>query len=333
MHIPGSLFLGGYDQSKVLGPVSTLSYGYDFLPIEVAEGASPLNYTSKSGLLGQGNSSIGESLSVLVDATLPFLYLPRSSCDAITEDLPVVYDDNYGLYIWNVEDPHYHIIVTSPLFLQFTFRLNSSIVLNMTVDVPFPLLNLNLTSPLVTSSTPYFPCTPYSSGRPYGQYSLGRAFLQAAFIGVNWDSGDDGVWFLAQAPGPNTPSISNAMAIHPTDTYLTPSTNKWVDTWKGYWTPMEDASTKSGNPSSNNNSTATASTSSGLSVGLKRRECSNSTASVRNASVVPEPVVATPNISRPSRRTGIAFYWISFMSVYPIAAMASTRDRSQGAPG
>ena len=34
-----------------------------------------------------------------------------------------------------------------------------------------------------------------------GEYTLGRAFLQAAFVGVNWEP-DVGLWFLAQAPGP-----------------------------------------------------------------------------------------------------------------------------------
>ncbi|KAI9740130.1 MAG: hypothetical protein M1818_004881 [Claussenomyces sp. TS43310] len=248
--IPGSLYVGGYDQSRVLGAVSTQEYGSDNLPIDlldigigVAEGGSPFNYNAKSGLLAQGNSSIGGSMTILVDATAPYLYLPQSTCDAITRDLPVVYDATRGLYIWSTEDARYEQIVSSPSYLGFTFRLNSSVIQNMTINVPFSLLNLNLTAPLVTSPTPYFPCRPYSSGKEHGRFSLGRAFLQAAFVGVNWQTDHKGRWFLAQAPGPNTPSIFTPTAIGPTDNFLYASTNQWADTWKGHWTALESTTT------------------------------------------------------------------------------------------
>lgn len=45
-------------------------------------------------------------------------------------------------------------------------------------------------------------------------YTLGRAFLQAAFIGVNWQpQSPPGNWFLAQAPGPNTASAALTVPI------------------------------------------------------------------------------------------------------------------------
>lgn len=57
--ISGSLTFGGFDQSQVIGPVSSQVYNIDHLPIDlldigfgVAEGASPFNFTSQSGLLG-----------------------------------------------------------------------------------------------------------------------------------------------------------------------------------------------------------------------------------------------------------------------------------------
>ncbi|KAH8665111.1 hypothetical protein BGZ60DRAFT_529454 [Tricladium varicosporioides] len=69
----------------------------------------------------------------------------------------------------------------------------------MTVNVPFRLLNLTLTALLMTTPTQYFPCraeTKYD-------HRLGRAFLQAAFVGVNWMAYDGkAAWFLAQAPDP-----------------------------------------------------------------------------------------------------------------------------------
>jgi hypothetical protein len=205
MGIPGSLNIGGFDQSRAIGPVSSQVYNIDHLPIDlldigigVAEGASPFNFTSQSGLLAEGNSSIGVATSVFVEAPVPYIYLPQSTCDAITQYLPVTFQKKYGLY---------KRIVSSPSFLSFTFRLSDSLSQNMTINVPFALLNLTLTAPIISTPTQYLPLQPGQG--PNGAYQLGRAFLQAAFIAVNWQTagGDgDGAWFLAQAPGPNTPS-------------------------------------------------------------------------------------------------------------------------------
>jgi hypothetical protein len=220
MAIPPSLYLGGYDQLRVLGDPSVQRYTQDYLPIDlldvgigVAEGESPFSFTSKSGLLASGNSSIGLSMEVLVDPTAPFIYLPKSSCDAIAANLPVTYQPNLGLYFWDTTSPAYHQIISSPAFLDFTFRQNGSLTQNITINVPFSLLNLTLTSPLVNIPTPYFPCNPVGYGKVYPQYTLGRAFLQAAFVGVNWQFDGLGNWFLAQAPGPNLPTQPIVTAI------------------------------------------------------------------------------------------------------------------------
>jgi hypothetical protein len=124
------------------------------------------------------------------------------------------------------------MIVSSPSYLSFTFRLNSAVSQNITIRVPFSLLNLTLTSPIISTPTLYFPCFPGQA--PGGIFSLGRSFLQAAFIGVNWRTGN-GVWFLAQAPGPNTPTTIAPTPIQPTDNSIISSTTVWADTWSGFW--------------------------------------------------------------------------------------------------
>ncbi|OBT77689.1 hypothetical protein VF21_03724 [Pseudogymnoascus sp. 05NY08] len=250
--IPGSLTIGGYDQSRVLGLVSSQPYAIDHLPIDLLDigigvevGASPFNFSSQAGLLASGNSSIISSMRVAVDATVPYLYLPQSTCDSITKNLPVTFQPKYGLYFWNTADPKYKMIVSSPSYLSFTFRLNSAVSQNITIKVPFSLLNLTLTSPIISTPTLYFPCFPGQV--PGGIFSLGRSFLQAAFVGVNWQSGN-GVWFLAQAPGPNTPTTIAPTPIQPTDNSIISSTTVWADTWSEFWTILD-------NPTSANTST------------------------------------------------------------------------------
>lgn len=266
--IPGSLSMGGYDSSRVLGPVSSQAYIIDHLPIDlldigigVAEGGSPFDFDSKEGLLHVGNSTMGVALSVQVEAPIPYIYLPQSTCDAITKNLPVTYQPKLGLYFWNTNDPKYNAIVSSPAFLSFTFRANSSITQNFTINVPFALLNLTLTAPITTSPTAYLPLRPIIT--PAGSYALGRAFMQAAFVGVNFQTAlpgnGNGAWFLAQAPGPNTPSQNPTTNIAIGDTIITGSSNSWVESWKGAWTVIANGSTPSTPSRPSTNGTAGAS--------------------------------------------------------------------------
>ena len=192
----------------------------------------------RNGILAEGNSSITSSLPVTMNPGAPYMYLPNSTCEAMVKDLPVTYNANLGLWIWNTQDPQYTKIVTSPTYLSLTFRDNTD---NLTIKVPFQLLNLTLDAPLVMTPTPYFPCQPPNNAT---HYSLGRAFLQAAFIGVNWERGN-GNWFLAQAPGPN-------IALTPVQKPITTSTIEgsaanWADTWSTVWTalPISNSSSSS----------------------------------------------------------------------------------------
>ena len=155
-------------------------------------------------------------------------------------------------------------IVTSPAYLSFTFRMNRSDSQNMTINVPFKLLNLILEEPLTHTLIQYFPCRPLTNG---GSYTLGRAFLQAAFVGVNWQSDLNGSWFLAQAPGPNTPS-STAVAtpIGFSDTSISSSSNQWIDSWKGSWTVLDESSSSSNTTAAGSDATPSATNSSASST-------------------------------------------------------------------
>jgi hypothetical protein len=276
--IPPSLYVGGYDQNRALGQVTTQPYDFFDFPIDmldigidVAVGKSPFQFPFKTGLMAQGNSSLSaSSLRVLVDPSQQYLSLPQSTCDAITSELPVFFKPEYGLYLWNTSSPQYTSIVSSPSFLQFTFRLNNSVssTNNVTINVPFSLLNLTLTEPVVSTPTPYFPCTPVSAG---SNYFLGKAFLQAAFMGATFQDGANGAWFLAQAPGPDVPSAATVGTISQSDHTVIPSKSNWTDTWKGSWKPIGGDNTSDtgslGSNSTSNQAASTSKDSTGISTG------------------------------------------------------------------
>lgn len=238
--IEGSLMLGGYDKNRVIGDVSAQPYSGGDFPIElldiglgVADGGSPWDGPEKSKLLAQGNSSLSSGMTVMASPADPYLYLPESTCDALAGELPVTYQPDYGLYFWNESDPRYLPIVTSPSYLDFTFNKDGVNTEQISIKVPFALLNLTLEAPLVEKSVRYFPCM-----RTTGTYALGRAFLQAAFMGVKYMEQDNGNWFLAQAPGPGYSTTARTTNIKTKDTTITSSNNGWAESWAEYWTPL-----------------------------------------------------------------------------------------------
>ncbi|KZL64171.1 aspartic-type endopeptidase [Colletotrichum incanum] len=230
----GSLWFGGYDQNRLIGDVLVADEGFVRSPvtlkdisIEVIQGSSPFNFTAQDGLLASGNSSIGNGLRVAVDGCAPYLTLPKSTCDNIASHLPVKYNADLGLYLWDTTSPKYSQIVSSASTLSFTF-LSESNTKTSKIRVPFFHLNLTLSEPLVNLPTPYFPC--FTGGA--GTYNLGRAFLQDAFLGANWGQSK---WWLGQAPGPNIQLSPSVVEIHEGDTTIKCGNNDWEESWKGAW--------------------------------------------------------------------------------------------------
>ncbi|KAE8364932.1 aspartic peptidase domain-containing protein [Aspergillus caelatus] len=268
--IPGSLVLGGYDKSRVLTGVSSQSVSLSSyssglwqivlkdIGVGVATGDSPFDFTSKTGLFMQGNGAV-LAKPVTIDPTKPYMYLPEATCDAITSPFPVSFDNGLGLYIWDTTHSNYANITSSATYISFIFRKDGLNDQTITVKVPLRLLTLTLQDPLVDRNATYFPCF-HSTDTPV----LGRPFLQAAFVGVNWFQGNNtGTWFLGQAPGPGLPE-ADITTINIDDTTLAASDNSWEESWAKHWSPLPE----SGSNSSNSSNSSISSTG-GLSTGTK----------------------------------------------------------------
>ena len=238
---PGSLIFGGYDKGRAIGPGTT--YGDDAPQLQdivlgVETGGSPWSFESKKGLL-LTNTSQNEAISVSPDSLVPYLHLPKATCDNLAKQLPITFDSS-GYYLWDVNDPSYYNVTTSAAYLGFVFPPATGGTQDVTIKVPFQLLVLNLTTAASGRSglTQYFPCMPYDPED--GSHLLGRAFLQAAFWGRNWNRH---VSWLAQAPGPGSSKNglgSQLLDIQDSDTTLDFYTGDAYlkDSWSAYWSPL-----------------------------------------------------------------------------------------------
>lgn len=238
----GSLVFGGYDQSRALGDMGVfdLAAGSSMIvnlldvQIGVENGSSPFTEGSYTGLL-KLNASFNGVQPALINPIVPYLFMSPETCSAVAENLPVTFNSQVGLYIWNTTDPRYERIIKSSAYLALIFQNAGSG--NLTIKVSFQLLNLTLEAPIVKTTQQYFPCRPFYAFDDSGNYFLGKAFLQAAFIGMNWQVEK---FFLAQAPGPGV-GASNIKPIGPNDTPIsTDPIENFAATWARYWTALSD---------------------------------------------------------------------------------------------
>ena len=204
-------------------------------------GHPPLNNSNSITNLLQLNESLNGFRPTIVNPLVPYLFFLPETCADIAQDLPVKPQPGIGLYIWNTDDAQYQRVVQSPTYLVLVFQSTSG---NLTIKIPFQLLNLSLEPPIVSPQQQYFPCQPFQASDGTGNYYLGRAFLQAAFLSINWDSGN---FFLAQVPEPA------AAEPNPISDFLT--------TWNKTWTPLASRSQSantdnSAKPPGNNTSKA-----------------------------------------------------------------------------
>jgi hypothetical protein len=280
--VAGSLVLGGYDKSRILSDAIVAGNDNVFRLTDIALNVSrgdaafktKTEFSYTSGLL-KASEDFGEYLEISPRPGLPYLYLPRETCDAIAAYLPVEYSADYNLYLWNTKDSAYEDIVTSPHYLSFLFTDDTKTTAH--INVPFALLNLTLDLPLARKPTQYFPCSPWDDVRT-ASYTLGNAFLQAAFLSQHWQMNTT---VLAQAPGPDYHEANVQAIPYDSDTTVGAATTaaKWDETWQETLKGLASGSSSSSSGSSSSDSTTSANDSASTGSGTNNDSDSSSSSS------------------------------------------------------
>ncbi|KAL9620968.1 MAG: hypothetical protein Q9204_008159, partial [Flavoplaca sp. TL-2023a] len=103
------------------------------------------------------------------------------ACKAFETELGLVYNETYNLYFLD-EALHQTLLNINP---QFTFRLGNDKLSEPSVDITLPYASFDLVAkpPLLPNATSYFPLRRGNDS----QITLGRAFLQEAYVMVDYD--------------------------------------------------------------------------------------------------------------------------------------------------
>lgn len=255
----GSLVLGGHERNRALGPVGVFRYDQPtaappLLLLDVLLGThiggSPFSppisgtteHPSTSVWRGIGDNFRADEVTkrfggkagsavIMVNPAVPYMYLPPGTCEAAAAHLPVTFSRELNLFLWDTTSAAYGRIINSPSYLAFVFADRTAA--NITIKVPFQLLNLTLEAPLVATPMQYFPCRSFDSA--YGFWMLGRAFLQAAFLGVDFERN---LTYLAQAPGPDMEQSVLVERPAGREGLETNPIEEWESSWMKRWTVL-----------------------------------------------------------------------------------------------
>ncbi|OTB00872.1 hypothetical protein M426DRAFT_323986 [Hypoxylon sp. CI-4A] len=172
----GQLIFSGYDASRFKENSASFTMADD-LTRDLVVVLQSISYSGSNEA-----TLLSDPISIFIDSTDPNLWLPESVCDAFEEAFGLTLDTTSGLYL--VNDTHHTSLQNSGA--EVTFRLSD--VTNggdaVTITLPYGAFDLTAEYPLVENTSYYFPLKRAANST---QYTLGRAFLQEAYLSADYE--------------------------------------------------------------------------------------------------------------------------------------------------
>ncbi|KAK7750152.1 hypothetical protein SLS62_007901 [Diatrype stigma] len=173
----GQLILSGYDTSRFNTENSVSFTMADDVTRDLVVVLQSISYSgSTSAVL------LSDPIPIFIDSTDPNLWLPDSVCDAFEDAFGLAVDDATGLYL--VNDTQHTILQNSDA--EVTFRLSDVTEGGeaVTIVLPYSAFDLTVEYPLVKNTSYYFPLKRAANST---QYTLGRVFLQEAYLSADYE--------------------------------------------------------------------------------------------------------------------------------------------------
>ncbi|KAK4179594.1 aspartic peptidase domain-containing protein [Triangularia setosa] len=172
----GQLVFSGYDTSRFRENSVSFSLAED-ITRNLVVAVQSISYSGSNSA-----TLLSDPIEMFIDSTDPNIWLPEEACEAFEEAFGLELDDESGLYL--VNETHRNRLLDSDA--QVSFRLSDVRSGGDTVTIVLPYAAFDLTAkvPLVANSRHYFPLRRANSS---SQYTLGRTFLQEAYLSVDYE--------------------------------------------------------------------------------------------------------------------------------------------------
>ena len=136
----------------------------------------------KTNYKGGSTSLLKEPILTYIDSTVPEIWLPEDACALFEKTFGLVYNDTFKGYSVN-DTLHSTLLKANP---NVTFTIGDDVSGGDTVDIvlPYQAFALQAKWPRTALNTRYYPLRRAANDT---QYTLGRAFLQEAYLFVDWE--------------------------------------------------------------------------------------------------------------------------------------------------
>ncbi|KAL8693586.1 MAG: hypothetical protein Q9218_001628 [Villophora microphyllina] len=174
----GSLTLGGYDQSRFTPNNMSFSFAPD-TDRDIVVGVQSIVSKDQDGTT---HDLLPNGINAYVDSTVPQIWLPLEACKAFEKAFDLTYDDNNQLY--PVSSALHAKLLARKASITFTLGNSNSGGQSIDITLPYDSFDLTAQPPFTSNTTKYFPLQRAVNDT---QYTLGRTFLQEAYLTVDWE--------------------------------------------------------------------------------------------------------------------------------------------------
>ncbi|KAB2568979.1 putative peptidase aspartic protein [Lasiodiplodia theobromae] len=174
--IYGSLTLGGKDTNRYEDNDISIPFGSDISRDLLCAVQSVTTNVSSSPLLSTPNYWY-------IDSLVASMWFPEDACTAFEEAFGIEWDDEYSIYLIN--DTQHETLLEQKAAITITIGANTSTSDTVDIVLPYESMALNASWPVYPNATRYFPLKRAVNDT---MYTLGRAFLQNAYVITNYET-------------------------------------------------------------------------------------------------------------------------------------------------
>ena len=178
----GQLIFGGYDTSRFVENDVSFTMADD-ISRDLVVALQSITYSG--GSRGESQSLLSEPINIFIDSTDPFLWLPADACAAFETAFGLELDTDSGLYLINSSHHATLLSTDAQVSLQLSDVLEGGAT--VTIVLPYDAFDLEAASPMLANGTSYY--FPLKQAANETQYTLGRTFLQEAYLSVDYERG------------------------------------------------------------------------------------------------------------------------------------------------
>jgi hypothetical protein len=195
----GSLVLGGYDTSRFAANNFTFAFAADFSRDLTVYLQSVSYDTIGSSLL------LTKSIPIFINSLVTHLWLPIEVCQRFERAFNLTWSDEAQLYLVD-DDNHNRLSSLNP---SITFSIGHDSAEDGTVDIvlPYGAFDMSGNPPFVDPPSRYFPL---KRAEKADQYTLGRVFLQGAYVVADYERQ---TFNVSQALFPDASIVSNTTIV------------------------------------------------------------------------------------------------------------------------